>query len=32
MSLASHDALPAMDSLAGLATYLTALFSVCDFF
>ena len=32
MSLVFHDALLAIDSLAGLVTYLTALFSFCDFF
>ena len=32
MSLVLHDALLAIDSLAGLLTYLTVLFSFCDFF
>ena len=31
MSLACYDALPAIGSLAGLATHLAALFSFCDF-
>ena len=32
MSLVFHDALLAIDSLAGLVTYSTVLFSFCDFF
>ena len=32
MSLGFHDALLAIDSLAGLVTYLTVLFSFSDYF